>query len=48
MTEEPEAAFDFPSTMAAANGSQFAAQWVVLDPATLDHATTQRLEFRVQ
>lgn len=42
------AAFDFPSTMAVTGGVEFAAQWVVLDPITLEHATTQRYEFRVQ
>lgn len=42
------AAFDFPAAMAATGGVEFAAQWVVLDPVTLDHATTQRYEFRVQ
>jgi hypothetical protein len=42
------AACDFASTMAAAGGTAFAAQWVVLDPATLAHATTQRLQFAVQ
>jgi hypothetical protein len=42
------AAFDFPSAMVPTGGVEFAAQWVVLDPATLQHATTQRYEFRVQ
>lgn len=34
--------------MAATGVVEFAAQWVVLDPVTLGHATTQRYEFRVQ
>lgn len=42
------AAFDFPSTMAAIGGVEFAAQWVVLDPNSLQYATTPRYEFRVQ
>lgn len=42
------AAVDFPAAMAATGGVEFAAQWVVFDPATLQHATTQRYEFRVQ
>ncbi len=42
------AAFDFPSPMVATGGVEFAAQWVVLDPATLQFATSARYEFRVQ
>ncbi|MBL8730238.1 MAG: hypothetical protein JNM25_17605, partial [Planctomycetes bacterium] len=42
------AAVDFPAAMAATGGVKFAAQWVVFDPVTGQHATTQRYEFRVQ
>lgn len=40
-------AFDFPSSMVATGGVEFAAQWVVLDPVTLQFAATARYEFRV-
>lgn len=42
------AAVDVPSPMLPGGGSEFAAQWVVLDPVTLRYAATARYEFRVQ
>lgn len=42
------AAFDLPVAMAATGGTLLAAQWLVLDPATLAFAATQRYEFRLQ
>ncbi|HLQ36355.1 MAG TPA: hypothetical protein VK348_01040, partial [Planctomycetota bacterium] len=42
------AAFDLPLGLVPAGGFPVAAQWLVLDPATLGHALTPRHGFRVQ
>jgi hypothetical protein len=39
---------DLPPALVPTAGTQYAAQWVVLDPVTLAYATTARYEFRVQ
>lgn len=46
--ERGYAAFDIQAAMVPTGGVEYAAQWVVLDPATLAYATTARCEFRVQ
>ncbi|MEO6597990.1 MAG: hypothetical protein ABIP94_24870, partial [Planctomycetota bacterium] len=39
---------DLRPALVPTGGTEYAAQWVVLDPITLAHATTARYEFRVQ
>lgn len=42
------AAVELTLPLVAIGGSEFAAQWVVLDPASLAYAVTERCEFRLQ
>lgn len=42
------AAIDLPWPMTGVGGLHLAAQWLVLDPATLGYSASRRMEFRIQ